>query len=212
MPTSTERDRSPGLAYLTARHLYRTLAYTPLYVVGMGGLTAGLSLLVLVNPSSRFSSYLLLTLAGWSLYLGQLHATDQLGDDSDPDRSRFTELLVSAVSVVYYHAVMFFAAVGGIAAEAAGFPNVAVTVAFLGPVADLEGSRQYGIGLLALVYTVTVAVGERSTEAYEGSVAEAVDESVVAFLALGKDAVPPALGRLSLRTFAAERYGRRRDY
>jgi hypothetical protein len=154
------------------------------------------------------AKYVLLAIAGWALYAGQLHAVEGFSEQNDNDYSRFTDILVSVASVLYYNFMILIALLGAFVAEAVGFPDVAVTVAFIGPIIDFEVARQYRFGLVLLLLRVTVWFGERTTETYENSWIEHVVETTTKFLSHAKDAVPPAMSQLSLRSLMARRRDR----
>lgn len=196
-----DSDR-PGLPYLTARHLYRTAVYTPINFLGIACVTAVLSVPALAEPSTSTAKYVLLAVAGWAIYLGQLQALD-IGDDSPSQYSRFTTGLLWLSAVLYYNLTVFGAAVIGFLATDAGLPAVGLTVAFLGPVADMEVSREYGLGLGSGLFTLSRTLGERTAESYEESPVASVVENTTDFLALATDAVPPILRKLSFATLLA---------
>lgn len=199
----TDEDAGrPGLLYLTARHLYRTAVYTPINFLGVTFVTVILSVTALARPSNPTAKYVLLAVAGWAIYLGQLQALD-VGGNSTEEYSRFTTVLLWVSGILYYNLTVLGAAVFGFAAANAGLPEVGLAVAFLGPVTDMELSRDYGVGLGIVLFSLSKALGERTTETYEDSRIAYVVENTTGFLALAKDAVPPILRKLSLTTLLA---------
>lgn len=196
-------DGRPGLAYVTARHLYRSVVYTGVYLCGFAVVALGPTLYALGTPDSPLAGYLVLPLAGLALHTGQLQATRQLRD-GEPERSRFVQASFTLFSWVYYNGLIVAAALAGVTL-APHAPAAAVAVAFLLPVADIEATRDYGVGLMALTARTAAALGASAERLYEDSATEEAVEGLTQFLSTPSDAVPPALRRLSVRSLAVGR-------
>lgn len=201
--TDTETAR-PSLPYAVAQHVYVSVVYTPVYLVGVAVLTAPFAAYVLTRPETVVARYLSLGYAGWALYMGQFDAVGATESRHDPARSRFTDLLFGVVSLVYFNLVVALAAVAGVAAWSAGLSSLAAVAAFLLIPVDSEASRQYGVGLLAASGAVVVRLGDRMAGTGVASRVERLVERVETFLSTAGDAVPPVMRNVSVRSFMRE--------
>lgn len=196
-------DGRRGLAYVTVRHLYRSVVYTAVHLCGFVVVALGPTLYALGTPDSPLAGFLLLPLVGLALHTGQLQATGELRD-SQPERSRFRQASFTLFSWVYYNALVVAAALAGVTL-APHAPAAAVAVAFLLPVADIEATRDYGVGLMALTARTAAVLGASADRLSENSATEEAVEGLTQFLSTPSDAVPPALRRLSVRSLAVGR-------
>jgi hypothetical protein len=200
---SDAEEQRHGLMYVTARHLYRTMVYTPVYFLGFAASATVPTLLAIGAPDAAFSEYVALALGGLAVHAGQLQATEQLTTDTT-EQSRLLYVSFATVSILYYNLIVASAAGIGVAAGSYG-PVFAVVIAFLLPVTDVELSREYGRGGMAVAAWFAVTAGTAAETAYEDSRLAGFVTRVVAFLSTPEDIVPPALNQISLRSLTAGR-------
>lgn len=198
-----ESGTSSSLLFVVVRHILQSIVYTPVYMIAVGFIVMPFTLIVISSPETKPGAYVLLSLGGLALYMGQIESLGEVNRD-ETDYHWFEKIVITVTSVVYYNVIFFLTLVFALATYQTGYPGIAVLIGFLLPAIDLHAGREYGVGVVVLFVILSSKIGKKGAQYFDRLTKHI--KSIGKILVSVNDIFPPVFAHLELTVMARRRF------